>query len=143
MLERRIRAQIAKCKVHNNMNPTATRFVAPAALLVAASLRRVPGQGAGARAGRAGSPAPPAQAAVKKPHPFRGKVEKVDPAAKALTVAGEDVQGWMGAMTMVYEVDKPEALAGIAVGDQITATVYEGDFRTLHDIAVSAKKTPK
>ena len=89
------------------------------------------------------SPARRLQAAVKKPHPFRGKVEKVDPAAKALTVAGEDVEGWMGAMTMVYEVDKPEALAGIAVGDQITATVYEGDFRTLYDIAVSPKKTPK
>jgi Cu/Ag efflux protein CusF len=76
-------------------------------------------------------------AAEKKSHAFRGKVEKVDPATSSVTVAGEDVPGWMSAMTMVYQVDKPEVLARIAAGDQITATVYDGDFATLHGVTVS------
>ena len=96
-----------------------------------------------------GSNAPPADpvaqapAAEKKGHAFRGKVEGVDAAAKTLTVAGENVEGWMGAMTMVYQVDKPEVLAKIAAGDQITATVYDGDFGTLHGVAIAAAKPSK
>ena len=42
----------------------------------------------------------------------------------------------MGRMTMVYGVDKEEVIARLAVGDRIAATVYEGDYRTLHDIKV-------
>jgi Cu/Ag efflux protein CusF len=87
-----------------------------------------------------GSTAGSKEAAAKKPHVFRGKVEKVDPATKTLTVNGEDVEGWMPAMTMVYEVDKPDVLTQVAVGDQISATVYDGDFRTLHDVKRSADK---
>jgi Cu/Ag efflux protein CusF len=78
-----------------------------------------------------------APAAEKKGHAFRGKVEKVELTAKTLTVAGENVEGWMAAMTMVYQVDKPEMLTKIAAGDQITATVYDGDFGMLHSVAVS------
>jgi Cu/Ag efflux protein CusF len=73
-------------------------------------------------------------ASAKKAHVFRGKVEKIDPASKMITVNGEDVEGWMSAMTMVYEVDKPEILSQLSIGDQITATVYDGDLRTLHDV---------
>jgi Cu/Ag efflux protein CusF len=89
------------------------------------------------------SGAPPAEGSIasakdakpaKKAHVFRGKIEKIDLATKSLTVNGEDVEGWMSAMTMVYLVDKPEVLTQVAVGDQITATVYDGDFSTLHDV---------
>ena len=123
------------------MNTTIARVFTPAAVVLTALLTTCctssgssstpPGQAAGAAA----TPAPPA---VKKAHPFRGKVEKIDVAAKSLTVNGEDVEGWMGAMTMIYLVDKPEVLGRVAVGDRITATVYDGDFSTLHDVAVSA-----
>lgn len=77
-----------------------------------------------------------AQQSGKKEHAFRGKVEKVDTKAKTLTVDGENVEGWMGAMTMSYAVDKPEVVDKIKVGDQITAKVYDGDFKTLHDVQV-------
>jgi len=80
------------------------------------------------------------EAPVKKPHVFKGKLEKIDAAAKTLTVKGEDVEGWMPAMTMVYLVDKPEVLAQLNVGDQITSTVYDGDFGTLHDVKRSPDK---
>jgi len=66
-----------------------------------------------------------------KSHVFHGKVEAVT--AKGLTVNGEKVEGWMGAMTMTYAVDKPDTLKTVKVGDQIMATVYDGDL-TLHNV---------
>jgi Cu/Ag efflux protein CusF len=68
-----------------------------------------------------------------KPLTFHGKVEAVTD--KGLTVNGEKVEGWMGAMTMTYPVDKPDVLKKVKVGDQITATVYSGDM-TLHNVEV-------
>jgi Cu/Ag efflux protein CusF len=74
----------------------------------------------------------------KKEHVFKGKVEKIDPNAKTMTVNGEKVEGWMDAMTMVYVPDKEDVLKKVKAGDQITAKVYDGDFRTLHDVQVVA-----
>jgi Cu/Ag efflux protein CusF len=88
-----------------------------------------------------------ASAQPKKEHQFRGKVEKVDLKAGMLTVNGEDVAGWMSAMTMTYGVDKADVLREIKAGDQITAKVYDGDFKTLHDVrkvpAASSKAPAK
>ena len=83
-----------------------------------------------------------AQQTGKKEHAFRGKVEKVDAKAKTLTVDGENVEGWMGAMTMSYAVDKEDIITKVKAGDQITAKVYEGDYKTLHDVQV-VPPTPK
>lgn len=80
--------------------------------------------------------APAPAAAEKKEHVFRGKVEQVDPKAKTLTVNGENVEGWMSAMTMTYSADKPDVYDKVKQGDQITAKVYDGDFATLHDVQV-------
>jgi Cu/Ag efflux protein CusF len=77
----------------------------------------------------------PAQA---KAHEFRGAVAAVDVAARTVTVAGENVEGWMAAMTMTYRVDTPAVLGQIKAGDHITATVYDGDVTTLHDVRVAA-----
>ena len=65
-----------------------------------------------------------------------GKVESVDTANKVVTVAGENVDGWMPAMTMPYNVDPPAVLATLKPGDQITATVYAGTLNTLYDVKV-------
>jgi len=80
--------------------------------------------------------APAAAPAGKKEHVFRGKVEGVDPKAKTLTVNGENVEGWMSAMTMQYSADKPDVYDKVKVGDQITAKVYDGNFGTLYDVQV-------
>jgi Cu/Ag efflux protein CusF len=74
--------------------------------------------------------------AGKKSFTFKGKIEKVDIAAKKIMVNGEKVEGWMDSMTMLYAVDKEDVLKKLKVGDQITAKVYEGDFMVLHDVQV-------
>jgi len=80
-----------------------------------------------------------------KSYTFHGKVTAVT--EKGLTVNGEKVEGWMDAMTMTYPVDKPDVLKMVKVGDQIMATVYEGDT-TLHQVMTmppdkSGKQYPK
>jgi Cu/Ag efflux protein CusF len=74
-------------------------------------------------------------------HLFSGRVEAVSESTGKLTVNHGVIEGWMGAMTMPYSVDKPDNLKSIKVGDQIKATVYDGDH-TLHDVQVmkDAKK---
>jgi Copper binding periplasmic protein CusF len=72
-------------------------------------------------------------------HTFRGTVEKVDPSNGTYTVSGENVPGWMAAMTMNYHLEKP-ANVTVQVGDHITAKVYDGDFTTLHDVRIVAVK---
>lgn len=82
------------------------------------------------------------QTPAKKEHAFKGKVEKVDAKAKTITVAGENVDGWMGAMTMTYAVDKEAVLGTLKAGDQIAAKVYDGDFKTLYDVKVVPPAPP-
>jgi Cu/Ag efflux protein CusF len=78
-----------------------------------------------------------AQPKGKKSYAFKGKVEKIDTATKRLTVANEAIEGWMGAMSMGYAVDKADdVLKVVKTGDQITATVYDGDY-TLYDVKVA------
>ena len=77
---------------------------------------------------------------TKKSFTFHGKVEAVDATGEKLTVNGEKVEGWMDAMTMAYKVDDPGVLKKVKAGDQITATVYEGDT-SLHKIRVTSAKT--
>ena len=74
----------------------------------------------------------------KKSYTFHGKVEAVDESAKSIKVNGEEIKGWMGAMTMDYKVDDSAVLKKVKPGDQITATVYDGDF-VLHKVQVMPK----
>jgi Cu/Ag efflux protein CusF len=76
------------------------------------------------------------QQGQKKEYQFKGKIEKVDTRGKTVSVNGENVEGWMTAMTMNYKVDKADVFEKLKVGDQITAKVYSGDFNTLYDVKV-------
>ena len=77
---------------------------------------------------------------AKKEHAFKGVVQKVDPKAKSLTVDGENVPGWMMAMTMTYSPDKDDIFKTVKAGDQITATVKDGDNKTLYDVKIVPPK---
>ncbi|MGC4080790.1 MAG: copper-binding protein [Vicinamibacterales bacterium] len=71
-------------------------------------------------------------------HSFTGTVESVDTAGKRVSVANDNVPGWMAPMTMSYQVDPPDVLARLKKGDRITATVYDGNFTTLFKVQVGA-----
>jgi protein SCO1/2 len=74
----------------------------------------------------------------KKSYTFHGKVEAVDKSGKSMKVNGEKVAGWMDAMTMDYKVDDAAILKKVKPGDQIMATVYDGDMM-LHKVMVMPK----
>ena len=70
-----------------------------------------------------------------KQHTLKGKVTAVG--KDALTVQHGNVEGYMGAMTMPYKVDKIDLLKAVKVGDEIEATVYDDDY-TLYNVKVGA-----
>jgi Cu/Ag efflux protein CusF len=65
---------------------------------------------------------------------FTGAVERVDTVAKTVSVLNDDVPGWMGPMSMIYQVDPPEVLMQLQPGDRVRATVYAGDVTTLYAV---------
>jgi protein SCO1/2 len=78
-------------------------------------------------------------------HPLKGKVVEVDLANRKVTVAHEDIPGFMPAMTMPFVVlDKDAALLqGVGPGDEITATLVAPDSRYwLEELVVVKKGTP-
>ncbi|HEX9186032.1 MAG TPA: SCO family protein [Vicinamibacteria bacterium] len=78
-------------------------------------------------------------------YPLKGKVVEVDAANRKVTVAHEDIPGFMPAMTMpfvVLEKDQP-LLQGVGPGDEITATLVAPDSRYwLEDLVVVRRGTP-
>ena len=79
----------------------------------------------------------PAQSAAKRYH-LKGKVVSIDVRAKMVTVDGEDIPGFMPAMTMPYEVKPESQLAKLAPGDEITAeVVLQDDKGWLENIVVT------
>src|SRR5262245_57131457 len=77
---------------------------------------------------------------AKKAYAFRGTVEQVDARTKTLSVNGDEIPGWMGAMTMTYKADTDDVFGQVKPGDRIAATVYEGDFQTLYGLHVTPKE---
>jgi Cu/Ag efflux protein CusF len=75
------------------------------------------------------------KSAPKKSYVLMGKVESMDKAGNTLTVNHGNIEGYMAAMTMPYKVDKPDVFTKVKAGDQIKATVYDGDY-TLYNVEV-------
>jgi Cu/Ag efflux protein CusF len=79
---------------------------------------------------------------AKKSFTFHGKVESIDAPSKSMTVDGDKVEGWMEAMSMKYQVDNADAFKTVKVGDNIEATVYDGDYK-LYKVHVSKPASKK
>lgn len=75
-----------------------------------------------------------AQPPGARSHAFRGRVVSVNAQAGTLSVANENVEGWMAPMTMGYKADNEGILKELKAGDTIAATVYDNDFATLYDV---------
>jgi protein SCO1/2 len=70
---------------------------------------------------------------AERKYPLQGQVQALEPARKLVTLKHGDIKGFMPAMTMPYEVRDAAALAGLAPGDLIDATlvvVSNGAFVT-------------
>jgi Cu/Ag efflux protein CusF len=89
-----------------------------------------------------------ANAATESPataqrYTLKGRVVSLDKAGRTVTVDGEAVPGFMGAMMMSYPVKNEHLLDQASASDHITATIVRvGDEYWLEDIATSKPKTP-
>ena len=84
------------------------------------------------------------QSTSTKRYHLKGKVVSIDKRANMANIDGEDVPGFMGAMTMPYLVKPASELDKLAPGDAITADiVVHGDASWLENIAVNSSSPPK
>jgi protein SCO1/2 len=86
--------------------------------------------------------APPA---AGQRYPLKGRVVEVDAANRKVTIAHEDIPGFMPAMTMPFVVLEKDAvlLPGVGPGDEITATLVVPDSRYwIEDLVVVKKGAP-
>ena len=60
-----------------------------------------------------------AQAAAIAIHPAKGQVLQVDRASGSVTIAHQDIPGFMPAMTMTFRVKRPYLLDNIKAGDEV------------------------
>jgi protein SCO1 len=84
----------------------------------------------------------PVTAPAKRYH-LKGKVVSIDKRASMANIDGEDIPGFMGAMTMPYTVKPTSELDKLAPGDAITAdVVVQDDNSWLENVAVTSHSAP-
>jgi len=72
---------------------------------------------------------------------MRGEVTGLDAGGHVATIKHEAIVGFMGAMTMGYPVKDTAEFSKLAVGEPITATVYQnGDDFWIGNIQKAAKQ---
>lgn len=80
------------------------------------------------------------QAQQTRRYELKGKVISIDKTQKQLVVDGEEIPGFMSAMTMPYSVKDARLLDSLGPGDQITAqVVVSNDSAWLENIVVVKK----
>ena len=81
--------------------------------------------------------------APAKRYHLKGKVVSIDKKANMANIDGEDIPGFMGAMTMPYAVKPVSDLDKLSPDDAITAdVVVQDDNSWLENIAVTSHPTP-
>jgi Cu/Ag efflux protein CusF len=93
-------------------------------------------------AGAAGCRARPTNQPVVRRYELKGRVESIDFNRKRLTVAHEEIKGYMDAMTMGFAVKDENVLRGLKSGDQVEAVlVYDSstNLSWLEDVKVTQK----
>jgi len=69
---------------------------------------------------------------------LKGQVVSVDARRRYITIAHEEIQGYMGAMTMPFTLKDQWAYNVLAAGDQVQATlVVEGNRTRLEDVVIT------
>lgn len=62
----------------------------------------------------------PASGVEAKRYTVRGVIKNIDVAKKRVSIAHEDIPGFMNAMTMPFDVKDASLLTGLAVGDAVS-----------------------
>ena len=75
-----------------------------------------------------------------KRYNLTGRVVSIDKAARSVNVDGDEIPGFMAAMTMPYQVKDASVLDKLSPGDQIKAEIVMGDDGAYLENIVPAQK---
>src|SRR6266446_4797698 len=76
----------------------------------------------------------PRRSANEKRYPIKGKVVAVDTNDRTVTIAHEDIKGYMPAMTMPFKLKNDADLEMLKPGDQVTGTLVVDDLSSWVEI---------
>jgi protein SCO1/2 len=69
-------------------------------------------------------------------HQVKGQVVALDPSLKRVTIAHEDIPGYMKAMTMPFAVRDSSLLRGVEVGDSVLAVLALRPEATIDSLTI-------
>ena len=79
-----------------------------------------------------------------KRYTLTGRIVSIDKPSQSITVDGDEIPGFMAAMTMPYQVKDAAVLEKLSPGDQIKAEIVVGnDSAYLEDVVVVRKAPPQ
>ena len=77
-----------------------------------------------------------------KRYTLTGKVVSIDKPAHSISIDGDEIPGFMAAMTMPYQVRDAEVLEKLSPGEQIKAEIVMGEDGAYLENIVPAQKAP-
>ena len=77
-----------------------------------------------------------------KRYNLSGRVVSIDKSARSINVDGDEIPGFMAAMTMPYQVKDPSLLDKLSAGDQIKAEIVMGNDGAYLENIVPVQKAP-
>jgi protein SCO1/2 len=83
-----------------------------------------------------------ASTAVKR-YPIEGEILSVNPSDQTAKIKHSEIKGWMGAMTMDYQIPGKNDLSKLHPGDHIKGTVFvQGEEFWVGDITEETTPSP-
>ncbi len=89
-----------------------------------------------------GSSCRPRHSANEKRYPIKGKVIAVDMTDRTVTIAHEDITGYMPAMTMPFKIKNDADLVMVKPGDQVTGALVIEDLASWVEISAIIEGAP-
>ena len=84
----------------------------------------------------------PRRSANEKRYPIKGKVVAVDTTDRTVTIAHDEIVGYMPAMTMPFKIKNEADLQMVKPGDQVTGTLVIDDLSSWVEIASIVEGAP-
>src|SRR5712671_854070 len=84
----------------------------------------------------------PRSSANEKRYPIKGKVVAVDMTDRTVTIAHEDITGYMPAMTMPFKIKNDADLVMVKPGDQVTGALVIDELASWVEISAIVEGAP-